>query len=124
VPTTKPGSRPKLGVGRTEWSHDGRFIATVDEKSPTAVWIWDAVDSGLAAVLLQMGDVTGVSWDPRGDRLAVVTGGERVYVWTPEGASFVQIPLPDFNAKDVAWSPTGGEMVLSDDKTFCCSFMQ
>ena len=124
VPTSRPGTRPKLGVGRTEWSHDGRFIATVDEKSPTAVWIWDAVDSGLAAVLLQMGDVTGVSWDPRGDRLAVVTGGERVYVWTPEGASFVQIPLPDFNAKDVAWSPTGGEMVLSDDKTFCCSFMQ
>ena len=35
------------------------------------------------------------------DAVTLVAGGERVYIWTPEGASFVQIPLPDFDALTV-----------------------
>lgn len=51
-------------------------------------------------------------------------GGERVYIWTPEGASFVQIPLPDFDALSVGWSPTGGQFMLGDKDTFCCAYTQ
>ena len=104
--------------------------------------------------------------DPHHHRLAVVTGGERVYIWTPEvglcrltrgcpwvhsawsqrlklkhdillsnvaftfslrryteGASFVQIPLPDFRALSVAWSPAGGELVLVGKDCFCAAYL-
>ena len=61
----------------------------------------------LCAVLVQMEPVREMKWDPRAHRLVIVTGSERVYVWTPEGASFVQIPLPEFRARTVSWNPYG-----------------
>ena len=42
---------------------------------------------------------------------------------TPEGASFVQIPLPDFRALSVAWSPKGGELVLIGRDCFCAAYL-
>ena len=39
----------------------------------------------LCAVLVQMEPVREMKWDPRAHRLVIVTGSERVYVWTPEG---------------------------------------
>lgn len=75
-------------------------------------------------MLIQIEPVASVAWDPHHHRLAVVTGGERVYLWTEEGASFVQIPLPDFNARTVGWSPAAGEFLLGDKDTFCCAYIQ
>ena len=64
-----------------------------------------------------------LGWDPTAHRPAVATGDSRVYVWTPEGASFVEIPLPNpRGAEEVAGRPCGGEFVLADRDTFCCSF--
>ena len=77
----------------------------------------------LCAVLVQMEHVREMKWDPRAHRLVIVTGSERVYVWTPEGASFVQIPLPEFRARTVSWNPYGGEFALGDKGTFCCAFI-
>ena len=39
------------------------------------------VNIELCAVLVQMDDVAAFEWDPRLNRLAIVTGSERVYVW-------------------------------------------
>ena len=106
------------------WSGDGTYLATRNDNAPTAVWIWDVSRLELCAVLLQIEHVKSVAWDPHHHRLAVVTGGERVYIWTPEGASFVQIPLPDFVARTVGWSPSGGQFLLGDKDTFCCAYTQ
>ena len=111
------------GVFRAAWSHDDRFLATCDARTSRAVWIWDMVNIELCAVLVQMRRVAAFEWDPRANRLAVVTGSERAYVWSPEGASFVQIPLPGFTAKTLSWNPVGDSFLLGDTGTFCCAFM-
>lgn len=115
---------PRIGVGLMAWSGDGKYLATRNDNMPTALWVWDMARLELAAVLLQIEHVKGAAWDPNHHRLAVVTGGERVYVWTPEGASFVQIPLPGFNATSVAWSPASGQFMLGDKDTFCCAYTE
>jgi hypothetical protein len=111
------------GVSKIAWSFDDRFLATSDARTPRAVWIWDMVNIELCAVLVQMDDVAAFEWDPRMNRLAIVTGSERVYVWSPDGASFVQIPLPGFTAKTVSWNPVGDSFLLGDKGTFCCAFL-
>lgn len=127
VPTRKPRltgrGAPPVGVSCIEWSGDGRFLATRNDCQPTTVWVWSAITLELCACLQQLRPVTSFGWDPTAHRLAVATGDSRVYVWTPEGASFVEIPLPNFVANEVAWSPAGGEFVLADRDTFCCSFI-
>ena len=126
VPTRRPRltgrSAPAVGVGALAFSGDGRFLATKNDCQPTTVWVWSAISLELCACLQQLRPVTSFGWDPTAHRLAVATGDSRVYVWTPEGASFVEIPLPNFAAEEVAWSPAGGEFVLADRDTFCCSF--
>ena len=109
-------------MGALAFSGDGRFLATKNDCQPTTVWVWSAISLELCACLQQLRPVTSFGWDPTAHRLAVATGDSRVYVWTPEGASFVEIPLPNFAAEEVAWSPAGGEFVLADRDTFCCSF--
>ena len=111
------------GVSKIAWSFDDRFLATSDARTPRAVWIWDMVNIELCAVLVQMDDVAAFEWDPRVNRLAIVTGSERVYVWSPDGASFVQIPLPGFTAKTLSWNPVGDSFLLGDKGTFCCAFL-
>jgi WD40 repeat protein len=110
------------GVDTIEWSFDDRFLATRDSGRNRAVWIWDMVRMELCAVLIQTHPVLEIKWDPRKNRLAVVTGLERVYVWSPDGASFVQIPLPGFAAHSVGWNPNGSSFALGDKGTFCCAF--
>ena len=111
------------GVFRAAWSHDDRFLATLDARTSRAVWIWDMVNIELCAVLVQMQRVAAFEWDPRSNRLAVVTGSDRAYVWSPEGASFVRIPLPGFTAKTLSWNPVGDSFLLGDTGTFCCAFI-
>uniref|UniRef100_A0A061SMQ9 Wd repeat-containing protein wrap73-like n=1 Tax=Tetraselmis sp. GSL018 TaxID=582737 RepID=A0A061SMQ9_9CHLO len=120
-PLDKPN--PKLGVGTMKWSHDGKFIATRNDSMPGALWIWDCGELALAAVLLQDEDVVAFAWDAEGHRLAVCTGCTRVYLWSPEGASCIHVPLPSFRASNVAWSPAGASFVLTDKDAFCCAFL-
>ena len=81
------------------------------------------VNIELCSVLVQMDPVVEFKWDPRGNRLAVITNSERVYVWSPNGASFVQIPLPQFTPKTLTWNPEGGSFALGDKGTFCVAFL-
>mmetsp|Transcript_37048 Transcript_37048/g.88061 ORF Transcript_37048/g.88061 Transcript_37048/m.88061 type:complete len:139 (+) Transcript_37048:1135-1551(+) len=110
-------------TGTMKWSHDGKFIATRNDSMPGALWIWDCGELALAAVLLQDEDVVAFAWDAEGHRLAVCTGCTRVYLWSPEGASCIHVPLPSFRASNVAWSPAGASFVLTDKDAFCCAFL-
>lgn len=126
VPTHKPPTdkaNPRLGVGIMEWSADGRYLATRNDNMPTAVWVWDITRLELASVMLTLEPVRSVAWDPVQPRLATCSGGKRVYVWSPEGASCVQVPLPGFLCSKLAWSPRGSSFLLSDRDTFCCAYI-
>jgi hypothetical protein len=50
------------------------------------------------------------------------TGSSSIYLWTPGGASCVQIPLAGFQAMDVAWNSNGASLVVADRDRFCCAY--
>lgn len=59
---------------------------------PNAVWIWDIQKLKLFVVLEHMSPVRSFQWDPRQPRLAICTGGSKVYLWSPAGCVSVQVP--------------------------------
>lgn len=59
---------------------------------PYAVWVWDVQQLRLLAVLEQLAPVRTFQWDPQRPRLALCTGGPRVYLWSPAGCVSVQVP--------------------------------
>lgn len=130
VPPAQGKPNPKLGVGLLSWSPDGRRLASVNENMPHAVWVWDVAAAELASVLLHEAPVRALEWAPAGNNgaggggsLAMCTAAERVYLWSPAGASVVHIPLQGFRACGVRWAPDGASLVLNDKEAFCCAYL-
>lgn len=59
---------------------------------PNAIWIWDIQKLRLFVVLEQLSPVRSFQWDPQQPRLAICTGGSKVYLWSPAGCVSVQVP--------------------------------
>ena len=59
---------------------------------PTAVWIWDVTTLELLSVCIHLNPVKSFKWSPQSNELFIVTGGPRVYTWTPQGASVIELP--------------------------------
>ena len=149
---------PPLHAGAAHWSADGRFLATRDGALPGAAWVWDLRAGDLAAVLQHIGPIRAMAWAPGSsgsssssnggvyssggggggggyscNRLAIVTGGGRLYLWSPAGASVVHAPAAGFKATGVAWAPAcgagggggagGGALLLHGPRGFCCAYV-
>jgi hypothetical protein len=111
---------------------------------PHAVWVWDLRTADLAAVLAHASPVRALAWAPAGggdggggdwdsgggkggggggaERLGIVTGGGRLYLWGPSGASVVHVPVPGFAARGLAWAPGGGAVALHGKEAFCVGY--
>jgi hypothetical protein len=102
-----------------------RYLATLNDNTPGAAWVWDLVAGGLVAVLHHVGAaVKSLQWAPGSETLAVTaTGTGRVYLWSPAGASVVHIPLRGFCAQRLQWGPDGKALLLCDREAFCCAYM-
>ncbi|KAK2493697.1 hypothetical protein MC885_010390, partial [Smutsia gigantea] len=93
--TLKPAAdraNPKIGIGALAFSPDSYFLVTRNDNVPNAVWIWDVRKLRLFAVLEQLHPVRSFHWDPQQPRLAICTGGSKVYLWSPAGCISVQVP--------------------------------
>ncbi|BDA42493.1 probable POC1 centriolar protein homolog A at N-terminal half [Coccomyxa sp. Obi] len=119
-PIDKPN--PKIGIGRMEWSADGKFLATRNDNMAGAVWVWDATRLDLVAVLQQVCAVRTFAWNPRSAQLAIVCATSRIFLWSPAGASCMHIPLPAFAALDVRWNRDGASLLVADRDRFCCAY--
>ena len=117
---TQDTSRPL--AGSVAWSFDGSYIATRCDSMPGAVWIWETSRLELSALLLQTRVVRAMQWCPTSNRLVVCTGDSKLYLWTPDGASCVHIPLPGFRASGLCWHPDGASLVLTSRNEFCCAY--
>ncbi len=111
-------------AGKVCWSKDGHYLVSINENMATTVWIWDMQKLQLAAVLLQASKVTHVSWDPQQSRLLICTGSSIIYLWSPDGASCVHVPLSGFEACSAVWGPDGRKLVLSDRDAYCCAYLE
>lgn len=83
----------KIGISRVAWSANSAFIATKSDQMPYNVWIWLTESLTLHCTISLLESVRSVQWDPVHIRLAITSGGNHVYLWTPEGVSWVDIPI-------------------------------
>jgi len=121
---TKPDPRKngtiKVGVGLMEWSTCGKYISSRCDNLQSVMWIWDVENLRLAALLVHKAAVKSANWDPLLPRLAIVTGGGGVYLWTPIGAIVGRIPCVSRGemegVMDLAWNSRGETILLSNSK--------
>lgn len=83
----------RLGTGAEQRGVNVSLGAPSSSDSvPNAVWIWDIRKLRLLAVLEQLCTVRAFQWGPQQPRLAICTGGSKVYLWSPAGCVSVQVP--------------------------------
>jgi len=87
-----PKRPERAGAGLAAWSNCGRYLATKCEGLPSVVWVWDLPSVSLAALLVHTSPVRAAGWDPAGPRLALLTGGAAIYIWTPVGGAVAAVP--------------------------------
>nr|XP_012316411.1 WD repeat-containing protein WRAP73 isoform X2 [Aotus nancymaae] len=118
-------ANPKIGIGMLAFSPDSYFLATRNDNVPSAVWVWDIQKLRLFAVLEQLSPVRAFQWDPQQPRLAICTGGSRVYLWSPAGCLSVQVPGEgDFAVLSLCWHLSGDSMALLSKDHFCLCFLE
>uniref|UniRef100_A0A8C0CBE6 WD repeat containing, antisense to TP73 n=1 Tax=Balaenoptera musculus TaxID=9771 RepID=A0A8C0CBE6_BALMU len=126
--TLKPApdrANPRIGIGAMAFSPDSCFLATRSDSVPTAVWIWDIQKLRLLAALEQLSAVRCFQWDPRQARLAICTGGSKVYLWSPAGCVSVQVPGEgDFQVLSLCWHLSGDSLALLSKDHFCLCFLE
>jgi len=118
---------PKLGVGLVSWSHNERFLLTRNDNMPSVIWVSDTQKLALASLLVQLEAVRCAAWDPVRVRFAIATATSKLYLWSPEGCSIVDVPLQagqTFNVRKLEWSPDGTCILLMDKNKFCCCYMR
>uniref|UniRef100_A0A8C9QQQ3 WD repeat containing, antisense to TP73 n=1 Tax=Spermophilus dauricus TaxID=99837 RepID=A0A8C9QQQ3_SPEDA len=84
--TLKPATdraNPRMGVGMLAFSADSYFLATRNDNVPNTVWVWNIQKLRLFVVLEQLAPQP---------RLAICTGGSKVYLWSPASCVSVQVP--------------------------------
>nr|XP_020141068.1 WD repeat-containing protein WRAP73 [Microcebus murinus] len=118
-------ANPKIGVGMLAFSPDSYFLATRNDNVPNAVWVWDMQKLRLFVVLEQLSPVRSFQWDPQQPRLAICTGGSKVYLWSPAGCVSVQVPGEgDFPVLSLCWHCSGDSLALLSKDHFCLCFLE
>mmetsp|Transcript_26839 Transcript_26839/g.43836 ORF Transcript_26839/g.43836 Transcript_26839/m.43836 type:complete len:432 (-) Transcript_26839:209-1504(-) len=113
----------KTGVGILLWSSDGRYLLTKNDSQPNALWIWDNTRLSLSSLLIQNSPIKCASWDPIRPRAAICTGERKIYLWTANGCSCVDVPADKFAVNSLQWNSDGNALVLRDKDRFCCAFL-
>jgi len=109
------------------FSPDSLFLAAKTETTPNVVWVWDLARVRLCAILQHASPVKCFSWAPSASasnqRLAIVTGTQNLFMWTPKGALTVQVPSDSaVDIQSVSWSPDGASLVLIAKDSFSLCF--
>ncbi|XP_004474669.1 WD repeat-containing protein WRAP73 [Dasypus novemcinctus] len=118
-------ANPKIGVGLLAFSPDNYFLATRNDNVPNAVWVWDVQKLRLFVVLEQLSPVRAFQWDPQQPRLAICTGGGKVYLWSPVGCVSVQVPAEgDFQVLSLCWHLSGDSIILLSKDHFCLCYLE
>lgn len=128
VPSVKPDAskpNPRIGVSLAAFAADNRYLSTRNDNQPTAVWVWDISRLSLCSLLLLEQPVRCIAWDPTQTRLAIATGTNKVYMWSPEGALAVVMPNETvFPIQQLQWQKDGATMLLLSDNEMCVCFFE
>ena len=118
---------PKIGVGVVSWSIGDKYLLSRNDNHPNTVWVWDTQKLSLSAVLTQLEAVRCIAWDPKRLRFALATATAKLYLWSPEGCSIVDVPIATgqtFQVRKLEWNADGTCILLMDKTKFCCCYMR
>lgn len=128
VPVLKPDpdkANPKIGISLLAFSCDNKYLATKNDNMPNALWIWDVQKLCQAVLMLQVGHIKSVQWNPVKTQLALCTGNNKLYLWSPAGCVSVEVPTEaTFQVHKLSWHPEGDILLLSGREQMCFCFMQ
>ncbi|CAK8694465.1 unnamed protein product [Clavelina lepadiformis] len=128
IPSVQPDPEkpnPKIGVGWLEFSPDNKFLATIDDSMKTAVHIWSMLKLSLYVVLLQASPIKCARWDPHTSRLALCTGNDKLYLWSPSGSVSVQVPISaTFHVHSLKWHPSAESLLLMSKDQMCICYLE
>ncbi|CAF1087287.1 unnamed protein product [Adineta ricciae] len=121
-------ANPRLGVSSIEYSCSGRYLSTINDTMPNLLFIFDFKPTlHLAFVLIQTQPIRCVKWEPKRDHLVLCTHNNRVYVWSPQGASCINLPdesskhtIDEIKWNNLASSPT---VALIGQDSMCVGFI-
>ena len=84
---------PRLGISSIEFSSSGRYVSTINDTMPNLLFIFDFKPIfHLAYVLIQIQPIRYIKWEPKRDHLALCTHNNRLYIWSAQGASSINLP--------------------------------
>ncbi|XP_069120373.1 WD repeat-containing protein WRAP73-like [Argopecten irradians] len=127
IPVVKPDpskANPRLGVGSVAFSCDCRYMYTKNDNMPHTLWIWDVQRLSLCTVLIQAAPIKCVAWDPHQPRLAVCTGTNKLYMWSPAGSLSVEVPVEgSFAVQSLKWHPDSNTILLLSKDQMCVCYL-
>ncbi|XP_039612031.1 WD repeat-containing protein WRAP73 isoform X1 [Polypterus senegalus] len=128
VPVIRPDPdrpNPKIGISVMAFSSNSRYLATKNDNMPNNVWIWDVQKLKLFVVLEHVAAVRCFQWDPCQPRLALCTGKNKVYMWSPSGCACVQVPIAGhFQVLSLSWHTSGQSLILLSKDQLCVCYLE
>ena len=113
---------PRIGVGIVAWSPDNQYLATRNDSTPHVVYIWETAKLSMCAALIHKTPVRSLKWHPSETRLAICVGTPKVFLWSPEGASWFDVAANNFDVRGLRWNPTGCALVMLHTNVLCSAF--
>jgi len=119
----KTGSEfPQTGIGLVVCSHNGKYIAFRNDNMPQALWIFDVCKQIVSSILIQSENILNARWDPCSCRIALCTGTNKFFLWSPDGCCCIPCADDNFSAFDIQWNPQGKSLMILGDSTFVLAF--
>ncbi len=124
-------ANPRLGVSSIEFSSTGRYMSTINDTMPNLLFIFDFKPLfHLAFILIQTQPIRCVKWELKRDHLALCTHNNRLYIWSPQGASCIILPNESskFNIDEIKWNNhnhnTIPSIALIGQNSMCVGFFE
>merc|ERR1712179_460996 len=77
---------PRIGISEMKFSDSGRYLASRNDASSSAIFIWDVQKLKLKSlVVLKNPYAIFFEWEPHSPRLVIAGNNCSNYVWTPLG---------------------------------------
>ncbi len=121
-------ANPRLGISSIEYSCSGRYLSTINDTMPNLLFIFDFKPTfHLAFVLIQIQPIRCIKWEPKRDHLALCTHNNRIYIWSPKGASCINLPdeSSKHNIDEIKWNnlASSPSIALIGQETMCVGFI-
>jgi WD40 repeat protein len=113
---------PKLGVGMMSWSPDNEYLATRNDSTPHVVYIWETAKLSMCAALIHKTPVRSFKWHPNKAKLFICVGTPKIFIWSPEDTSWIDVPISNFDVRGLRWNPTRSALVMLHTNVLCTAY--